>query len=121
MHALIVDDDKTFCQLLTKILRGSGIEADWTTDSLAGYHLSCQLHYDLFILDVRMPLMLGTEFAADVKKEDPSAKIILISAFADDALQQTAADLGVLLLSKPFTPDRLLQATTALLGPSVSS
>jgi len=121
MRALVVDDDKTFCQLLIKILRGSGIEADWTTDSLAGYTLSRQWLYDLFILDVRMPLLLGTEFAAGVKKENPAAKIILISAFADEALQQTAVDLGVLLLSKPFTPDRLLQATTELLGRSVSS
>ena len=119
MRALIVDDDKTFCQLLTKILRGNGIEADWATDNLVGYDLSLQLHYDLFMLDVRMPLLLGTEFAEGVKKGNPAAKIILISVFADKTLQQIAADLGVLLLSTPFTSDRLLQATRELLGCSV--
>lgn len=118
MRALIVDDDETSCQLLVKVLKGKGIEADWTADSLTGYSLSLHHHYDLFILDVRMPLLLGTELAEELKKEHPEAKIILISAFADEALQQTAKGLGVSLLSKPFTPDRLLKVTAEVLGQS---
>jgi two-component system, chemotaxis family, chemotaxis protein CheY len=62
MRALIVDDDATFCQLLAKILKSKGLEAEWTTDSLAGYNLSMHQPYDLFILDVRMPLLSGTDF-----------------------------------------------------------
>ncbi|HXG22868.1 MAG TPA: response regulator [Methylomirabilota bacterium] len=116
MRALIVDDDKTSCRLLAKILESKGLDAEWTTDSLAGYNLSLQRHYDLFILDVRMPLLLGTELAESLKKENPQAKIVLISAFADEALQRTAANLGVSLLSKPFTPERLLKVTAEVLG-----
>ncbi len=116
MRALIVDDDETSCQLLVKVLKRKGMEAEWTTDSLAGYNLSRHHHYDLFILDVRMPLLLGTELAEGLKKENPNAKIILISAFADEALQKTAQSLGVSLLSKPFTLDRLLEATSEILG-----
>jgi|SRR6266540_6917018 len=118
MRVLVVDDDETSCQLLVKVLRGKGMETDWTTDSLTGYALSLHHHYDLFILDVRMPLLLGTEFAEGLKKEHPKAKIILISAFADEALQKTAKSLGVSLLSKPFTPDRLLKMTAEVLGQS---
>jgi DNA-binding response OmpR family regulator len=116
MRALIVDDDETSCQLLVKILKRKGMEAEWTTDSLAGYNLSLHRHYDLFILDVRMPLLLGTEFAEGLKKEKPNAKIILISGFADEALQKTAQSLGVSLLSKPFIPDRLLEVTAEVLS-----
>ena len=118
MRVLVVDDDKTSCQLLVKVFKGKGMEADWTTDSLAGYDLSRHYHYDLFILDVRMPLLLGTEFAEGLKKEHPEAKIILISAFADEALQKTAKSLGVSLLSKPFTPERLLKVTAEVLSQS---
>jgi DNA-binding response OmpR family regulator len=116
MRVLIVDDDETTCRLLVKILRSRGLEAEWTTDSLTGYNLSLHRPYDLFILDVRMPLLLGTEFAEGLKKENPGAKIILISAFADEALRQTAKNLGASLLSKPFTPGRLLQVTSEVLG-----
>ena len=54
-RVLVVDDDETSCRLLVKVLSGVGMKADWTTDSLAGYDLSLRQHYDLFILDVRMP------------------------------------------------------------------
>ena len=117
-RVLVVDDDETSCRLLAKVLSGVGMKADWTTDSLAGYDLSLRQHYDLFILDVRMPLLSGTEFAGGLKKEHPEAKVILISAFADEALKQTAKSLNVSLLSKPFTPDRLLKVTAKVLGRS---
>ena len=118
MRVLVVDDDETSCRLLVKVLSGQGMDADWTTDSLAGYDLSLHHPYDLFILDVRMPLLSGTDFAESLKKKNPTAKIILISAFADEALEQTAKNLGVSLLSKPFTPARLLKATAEVLGQS---
>ena len=116
MRTLIVDDDKTSCQLLAKVLKNNGLEAEWITDSLAGYNLSLHCSYDLFILDVRMPFLLGTEFAEGLKKANPDAKIILISAFADEALQATARSLGAALLSKPFTPESLLEVITEIFG-----
>jgi DNA-binding response OmpR family regulator len=116
VRVLVVDDDEIFCLLLTEILEREGINAAWTTDSPAGYDMAFRDDYDLFIVDVRMPLLSGTAFAEGLKKEHPNAKIILISAFADEALQKTARGLGVTLLSKPFTPDRLLTLTAEVLG-----
>jgi DNA-binding response OmpR family regulator len=116
MHALIVDDDETTCRLLEKVLKSKGMEAEWTTDSVAGYNMSLRHDYDVVILDVRMPSLSGTEFTAGLKKENSGVKIILISAFADEALQKTAKNLGVALLSKPFTPDRLLAVTSEVLS-----
>lgn len=109
MQVLVVDDDEVSCQLLSEILGGKGYEVQWTTSSLTGYEMSLRRPYDLFILDVRMPLLLGTEFAESLKRESPAAKIVLISAFADEALLKTAQSLGISLLSKPFTADRLLE------------
>jgi DNA-binding response OmpR family regulator len=117
MRALIVDDDEISCQLLAEVLERKGIEAQWTTDSLSGYDMSLHQPYDLFILDVRMPGVLGTELAEGLKKDNPRVTIILISAFADEALEKMAASLGVTLLSKPFTPDRLDKAIAEILGP----
>ncbi len=108
MRALIVDDDETSCEVLAEVLEGNGFEVVWTTNSLEGYKLGTSDAFDVFILDVRMPLVLGTEIAAALKQDRPRAKIILISAFADDALRQTALTLGVTLLSKPFSPGHLL-------------
>lgn len=115
MRALIVDDDEISCRLLAKVIGSKGLDVDWTTDSLAGYNLSRQNPYDLIILDVRMPLLLGTEIAEGLKEENSQAQIILISAFADEALQKAAENLNIILLSKPFTLDRLLEVASELL------
>jgi DNA-binding response OmpR family regulator len=116
MRVLIVDDDATFCQLLTKILQREGFETEGATDSLVGYDLALHNHYDLHIFDVRMPGLSGTELVAGVKKASPHAKILLVSSFADAALQQTARDLDVALLSKPFTSAQFLTEITDMLN-----
>lgn len=109
MRILIVENDEIFCQLLTEILESNGIEVVRATDSLAGYEKACTFPYDFYILDVRMPGMLGTEIAEALKQNNPRAKVILISAFADETLRQAASTLRVPLLSKPFSADDLFQ------------
>jgi DNA-binding response OmpR family regulator len=116
MRALVIDDDETFCQFLAELLEGRGIDVEWTTDGLEGYETSLYESYDLFILDQRMPLILGTELVTELKKDNPEAKIILTSAFADEGLQNTSQILGVPLLSKPFSANRLLEAVETFLG-----
>lgn len=120
MRTLIVDDDETFCQFLAEVLEAKGIQVTWTTDGLAGYEKSLYESYDLFILDERMPLVLGTELVEYLKRDNPQAKIILISAFADETLQQRSQRLGVPLLSKPFGAERLLEKVEEVLGQTFS-
>jgi two-component system response regulator HydG len=116
MRILIVDDDESFCRLLAEILERKAAEVSWTTDSLEAYQMSLRQAYDLFIFDVRMPLFSGTELAESLKKDRPGARIILISAFADDSLQKTSQRIGLPLLSKPFTAERLLETVRTTLG-----
>ena len=71
MRVLIVDDDETFCQLLAEVLQNKGMQVVWTTDGLEGYDMSTQQVYDIFIVDVRMPLILGTELAEALKRTIP--------------------------------------------------
>lgn len=116
MRVLIIDDDESFCPLLAEILERKGAEVSWTTDSCEGYKMSSQQRYDLFIFDVQMPSHLGTELAEGLKKDKPGAKIILISAFADDSLRKISQKIGAPLLSKPFTAERLLETVESTLA-----
>jgi DNA-binding NtrC family response regulator len=118
MQVLIVDDDKTFCQLLVEILESKGHDVDWTDQPVDGYKMSQCKRYDLFVFDVRMPLLLGTDLAAALKENSPDKKIILISAFADSELQETAENIGVPLLSKPFTTESFLKSIAKATGQS---
>jgi DNA-binding response OmpR family regulator len=121
VRVLIVEDDEIFCQFLTEILESKEIEVVRTTDGLAGYEKAWAFPYDLYILDVRMPGLLGSEIAEALKQKNPGAKIILISAFADEALRQTAASIGAPLLSKPFSADELFQTIDKAKSPPKAS
>ena len=112
MRILIIDDDETFCHLLVEILEEMGMPAVWTTNGLTD-------DYELCIIDVRMPLVLGTDLAEAIREDHPQVKIILASAFADETLQDYAKRRGILLLSKPFTPNRLLDTVELALGESI--
>lgn len=110
MRVLIVEDDEIFCQFLAEILESKGMQVVWTTDALEGLKKSQSYPgYDLFILDVRMPMLLGTEIAWTLKQNKPKAKVILISGFADESLREIASKLGTPLVSKPFSAHDLLQ------------
>ena len=116
MRILVVDDDAVFCRLLVEILDEVGIQAAGNTDAFEAYETLIHEAYDLCIIDVRMPLILGTDLAAAIKADHPTIKLILASAFADDALQEFARHKGILLLSKPFTKGQLLETVKTALG-----
>jgi CheY-like chemotaxis protein len=107
VRVLLVEDDETFCQFLSEILEAKGAEVVSSTDSVDGYEKAWSYPYDLFIFDVRMPGLLGTEMAEALKEKNPAVKVILISAFADETLRKTAEKLRTPLLSKPFSAEDL--------------
>ncbi len=108
MRVIIVDDDVTFCRLVAEVLEDEGIEVQWTTEGAECWRMWTDGAYDLVISDVYMPSMLGTELVARLRKRDPAARAILVSAFADQTLIDASRALGVALLSKPFDRGRLL-------------
>jgi CheY-like chemotaxis protein len=119
MRILVIDDDDVFCRMLVEILEEIGIEATGRTNGLDAYKMLARDPYDLCIIDVRMPLVLGTELATAIKEVHPSIKLILASAFADQALREYARCKGILLLSKPFTKLELFDAVKIASGESI--
>ena len=117
MRVLIIDDDAIFCEFLAETLQEKGMDVEWTTDGFGGYEMSLDQPYDLFILDQRMPLVLGSELAEYLREDNPEAKIILTSAFADETLSDIAKKIDSPLLSKPFAADRLLELIKRVLSP----
>jgi CheY-like chemotaxis protein len=121
VRALVVEDDEIFRQFLTEILEDRAIEVVQSPDGLAGYEKARSTPYDLIILDVRTPGLLGTEIAEALKQNDPAIRIILISAFADETLHKSAATFRMPLLSKPFSAAELFEVIDAAETPDRSS
>jgi signal transduction histidine kinase len=76
---------------------------------------------DLLLTDVVMPGMNGREVAEQVRRLRPGVQVLFVSGYAeDDLLRRDAADRGVPVLQKPYTPDELGVWVSELLDASPS-
>jgi DNA-binding NtrC family response regulator len=121
MRILVVDDDEIFCRFVVEALEDAGMPAICSSNGLAAFELMSREPCDLCIIDVRMPLVLGTELAEAIKAEYPGTKIILVSAFPDWLLQDQAKQKGYPLLSKPFSKSQLFDMIAFALHDSVAA
>jgi CheY-like chemotaxis protein len=117
MRILVIDDDAIFSRYLAEVLQHLGHEAEWVTDGFLAFERCLRNGYDLVICDVRMPLILGTELVAEIRRDLPNLPIVLISAFADDQLKAQAQARGAWLLSKPFDAAVLGEVLERASGP----
>lgn len=118
---LVAEDDDEMRRLLTRALRRDGYDvvAASNGDGLArliAESLRLGREPDLIVSDVRMPHLDGLQLVSGLRAAGSAVKVILVSAFADQATEDTAARLGVAhVLSKPFELDDLRTVAMNLL------
>ncbi len=103
---LIVDDHASMRATLTRMVSKKGFVADSAENGLQAVEKCKEKHYDLIVLDIRMPELNGVEALAEIRKlpEQPD-KVMFMSAYALDELKMEAERLGYdRFLSKPLAP-----------------
>jgi two-component system, NtrC family, response regulator HydG len=106
---LVVDDDADNCQNLADILTDLGYRVDTAPDGPAGFAMMQTHPYDVALLDYKMPGMTGLELYHRIKTLWAGTVAVLVSAYIDPALRDTALGAGVWkVLLKPVDPPRLL-------------
>jgi two-component system OmpR family response regulator len=101
---LIVDDEIDICYLLSVILKQRNLVPKYVnTLSDAELALKKEMPSILF-LDNHLPDGLGVNFIKFVKKNYPSVKVILITAYDSAIEKQAALSEGAdFFIGKPFT------------------
>jgi DNA-binding response OmpR family regulator len=116
-NILIVDDDATLRQTLTRILQRANIKATAAASGQEGLTLLSQQTFDLVYLDYRMPDMSGMEVLKIIHARFPDLPVILFTAQPDinsavGALRHGATDY----LLKPLKPQALIEHTQSILA-----
>jgi len=110
-----VDDERAIRELLTDILSDSGFQTFTARDGReAGEYVRAK-SVDLVITDLFMEGAEGIELIRALRKEHPGVRIIAMSgAFGNDMLAIARALGADATLTKPLSPETLLQSIKTL-------
>ena len=106
---LVVDDDKSILRTFSRILQKSGYEIDTAETGKEAMEKTENRHYDLALVDIRLPDMDGTDLLAKLKKQLQNTVKIMITGFPSLETGVKALDEGAdAYLVKPVKPQELL-------------
>jgi FixJ family two-component response regulator len=107
----IVDDDRSMCEALQRLLGTVGLEAH--TFGSAHEFMSTKRPDvpSCLVLDVRLPDLSGLDLQRRLLDMDPPMPIVIITAYADIPMTVQAVKAGAVeFLTKPFRDQELLDA-----------
>ena len=114
---LFVDDDVTLVETFKKILENEGYVVEVALTGHQAFEKVDEVEFDLIILDIRLPDIIGEEVARKVREQDETVNIVMITGYPDFQDSINALDIGVHdILLKPIGPDELLRVTREALS-----
>ncbi len=102
-RVLVVDDDASMRYSLSRMLEGQGLNVSLAKNGAEALEKTGAENPDLVVMDIKMPGQSGLEVLQEIKKRDPKALVILMTAFgttetAIEAMKHGAFDY----ILKPF-------------------
>jgi excisionase family DNA binding protein len=116
-RVLVVDDEESIRELLTKTLALAEYETQAVSDARAGLELLRREQWDLLIADLRMPEMDGLSLIREARRLHPRLPVIIVTGYSNESSAIQAVNLGVVgYLVKPFRIPHVLSAVAKALG-----
>lgn len=106
---LIVDDERVVCDALARHLRSAGFETLVAYSGVTALEILREAVFDAALIDIRMPRVTGFQVLEELKRGNPEAKAIMMTAYADissavNSIAQGAEDI----ISKPIDIDEVV-------------
>jgi excisionase family DNA binding protein len=110
-RVLVVDDEASIRELLSKTLALAEYDVDTADDGVAALDRMRSLAYDLLIADLKMPGMDGLTLIRQARQIKANLPIIIITGYSSESSAIEAVNLGVDgYLTKPFRVPQVLAA-----------
>lgn len=113
IRLLIVDDHAIVREGLRALIEGKpGLTlAGEAANGEEAVHQAAALHPDVILMDLVMPRVNGIEAIQRIRQNDPTARILVLTSFAEDAQVFEAIRSGALgYLLKDSSPQELVEA-----------
>src|ERR1700752_4549075 len=106
---LVVDDEVDTCRNLSDILTDMGYRVDTAYDGPSALELVKKNHYDVALLDLKMPGMDGLTLYREIKKIRAGTVAIVVTAYASSSTATEALEAGAWqVVAKPIDFPKLL-------------
>ena len=96
VRVLIVDDHPVVvsgCRAL--FASDPSVEIEEAFDAKTGHRAYLQKHPDVTVVDLRLPDLTGFELTRRIRKDDPAARIVMLSVSDDPAFVARAVEMGI--------------------------
>lgn len=114
---LVVDDEASIRDLLSKTLALADYDIDTAPDGRTAVGRLRAEQYDLLITDLKMPGMDGLTLIREARQLAPTLPVVIITAYSTEASAIEAINLGVSgYLTKPFRITKILSTAAKALG-----
>ncbi|HWA40148.1 MAG TPA: response regulator transcription factor [Gemmatimonadales bacterium] len=115
MKILVIEDDRTVGQYVKHGLEEQRFTADLVDDGLEGLRVASTGHYDVIVMDLRLPGMTGTEIVRTLRDRGVTTPVLMLTA--QDSVEFKVAGLRAGAddyVTKPFSFEELLARVEAL-------
>jgi two-component system, sensor histidine kinase and response regulator len=124
VRVLVVDDNAQAREILSDVLRGFSLRADWASSGEEAIQkvaaADSQDPYRVVLMDWQMPGMDGLQASREImrgKRSKNFPKIVMVTAFGREDLQTQAEQVGIHgYLLKPVSPSLLYDTLVEILG-----
>ncbi|MER5867315.1 response regulator transcription factor [Kitasatospora sp. NPDC002040] len=104
MRLLMVEDEERLAQSLSQGLRAEGYAVDVVGDGLTGLERARGGEYSAVVLDLMLPGLNGFRVCQELRREENSVPILMLTAKSGEYDEAEALDCGADdFLSKPFS------------------
>src|SRR5918995_882567 len=105
---LVVDDERDIRSAVAEMLALEGYDVDEAANGADALAAVDRRRPDLILLDMRMPVLDGWGFAAELRRRGSQIPIVVMTA-ARDAARWAAEITATAFVSKPFGYDELIR------------
>jgi two-component system chemotaxis response regulator CheY len=118
MSKIMVVDDAQFMRMrITKLLTQHGYEVVEAEDGEEAVQSYRSLKPDVVLMDIAMPHKDGLAALREIRRFDPQAKVIMLTALGQQAIVLRAMQAGAKdFLVKPYDPDQVMKVLNKVLG-----
>lgn len=116
MHMLLIEDEPKLARYICQALAQDGCTVDEAADGPSGLRQALEARHDAVVLDLTLPGCDGLEVLRELRAQQNTVPVLILSARGKPAERVEGLDLGADdYLAKPFVMEELLARLRSLI------